>query len=68
MLIKYADKAWEIASAVLGPPLLGIAAGHYLDKTAGTGYFTVLLLVLGVFSGLWALAKIVRKIEKNLIE
>ncbi|MFA5104359.1 MAG: AtpZ/AtpI family protein [Candidatus Margulisiibacteriota bacterium] len=68
MFIKYADKAWEIASAVLAPPLLGLAAGHFLDQRLGTEYFTVGLLVLGILSGLWALVKIIRKTTENLIE
>ena len=68
MLIKYADKAWEIASAVLAPPLLGLVMGRFLDQRFGSGYFTAGLLVLGVFSGLWALVKIIRKTTENLIE
>lgn len=68
MLIKYADKAWEIASAVLAPPLLGLVAGRFLDQRFGAGYFTAGLLVLGIFSGLWALVKIIRKTTQNLIE
>ncbi len=68
MLLKYMDKAWQIASAVLGPPLLGLVLGRYIDRSAGTGYFTVSLLVLGVFSGLWSVIKIIRKIDENLIE
>lgn len=68
MFAKYADKAWEISSAVLAPPLLGLVLGRFLDQRYGAGYFTVMLLVLGIFSGLWALIKIVRKTTENLIE
>lgn len=68
ILIKYADKAWQVASLVLAPPLLGLAAGRYLDQRLGVEYFTVTLLVLGILSGLWALIKMIRKTTENLIE
>lgn len=68
VLVKYADIAWQVASAVLAPPLMGLAAGSYLDGRSGSRVFTVVLLLLGVATGVWSLVKMISKTRQSLVE
>ncbi len=64
----FADLTWQVVSCVLAPPLMGLAAGRYLDSAGGAKIFTPALLLLGVATGLWSLAKLISKIRQNLVE
>ena len=51
---------WDLAL----PIFLGVLLGHLLDRRLGTGYvFTLGLLLLGIFTGFYNVARSVQRIE-----
>jgi len=51
---------WDLAL----PIFLGVLLGHLLDRRLGTGYvFTLSLLLLGIFTGFYNVARSVQRIE-----
>ncbi|HUX77326.1 MAG TPA: AtpZ/AtpI family protein [Anaerolineae bacterium] len=51
---------WDLALPIFG----GVLLGHLLDRRLGTGYvFTLGLLVLGIFTGFYNVARSIQRIE-----
>ena len=49
---------WDLALPIFG----GVLLGHLLDRRLGTGYvFTLGLLVLGIFTGFYNVARAIRR-------
>ena len=51
---------WDLAVPIFG----GVLLGHFLDRWLGMGYvFTLGLLVLGIFTGFYNVARSIQRIE-----
>lgn len=58
MVAEYSGLALLIPCAAF----VGYAIGHYLDKWLGTGFMTVIFLLLGIAAGL---IKVVQQVQKD---
>ena len=53
---------WELALPIFG----GVILGRLLDRFLGTTYiFTIGLLLLGIISGYYNIAKLIQKLKRN---
>ena len=62
--LKYVNLATELAGILLAPPIVGVLLGRWLDQMQGHGSgWTFGLLILGIITGLWSMAKHLRGIS-----
>ena len=55
-----ASLGWDLAVPIFG----GVLLGHFLDRWLDTGYvFTLGLLLLGVFTGFYNVARSIQRVE-----
>lgn len=48
----------HLAAVIITPPIIGLFLGRFLDDRLGTDWvFTISLVILGIFSGLWSMYK-----------
>jgi F0F1-type ATP synthase assembly protein I len=60
------SKATQLGIEMVSPAFVGFFLGFYLDKAMGTGrWFTLVLLVLGILTGLRVMYREIRKIIKD---
>jgi F0F1-type ATP synthase assembly protein I len=64
-------RGWKIASQsignILGPLIVGWLAGQWLDRQLGLSkpWLTVVLLILGVLTGIYGMVKMVNQSENE---
>lgn len=52
--------------AIVLPTLMGLALGHWLDRTFGTGvFFSAPLLMIGAAAGFWSAWKWMHRQQRN---
>ena len=65
-MFRYADLVFAIAGSIVAPPIIGILIGNFIDNRFQTSpWFTLILLLLGIASGIFSLFKLVKNVASH---